>query len=496
LGGVLAGLVTIAHRSIVSEVRSLRQLTKRYITVLSPVSVTTVEESVSSDRPGEHRQDAVALSRRRLLRLSALAAVTVPAATWLGRPSGDTGGPAFARRAFVLDEGDLKAAYQAAFRAVVAEDKNVRGYFEPGREFLYRPRQLLVSHRDLGRVAKRLRQLGYRFEIDKGFAGVNRLVFDREVEIPEIVAKLRDREQWPGEAPPAVQPHHVTVGHPNIMGNPDGPPAAAGPLGAPTADRRSDGKGVVIGVCDTGIWRDAGAFHPQWLDGGYLPEVDDEDPLYKYGSVLDLQGGHGTFVAGVVRQAAPGVLFDPEPALADSGIGDEQMLVDALDRLDPRTSIINLSLGCYTQGDVPPLPIVNRLAAFGQEVVVVASAGNASASRPTWPAALPDVVAVAAVTGDGETVAPAGYSNFGPWVDACAEGERMSTYVTGRLELPGQPPIVFPGFARWAGTSFAAPYVAGRLATMITSYGYTARDARQHLLAGTPWKPDYGVFVG
>jgi subtilisin family serine protease len=436
------------------------------------------------------------MSRRRFLRFSALAAVAVPAATWVGRPEPAVAGPARDRWALGVDDGDPKAAYRAAFRAAVAEDKNVRGYFKRGREFLYRPRQLLVAPQDVERVVRRLRELGYQVTVTEGFAGVLRLVFDREVDIPRIVTQLRDQRQRPDEPPPAVQPHHVTVGHDNIMGNPDGPPVAAPPLPDPPTDHLTDGKGVLVGVCDTGIWRDAGAFHPRWLHGAYVPEPDDEDALYKYGDVLALQGGHGTFVAGVLRQAAPGVRFDPEAALADSGIGDEEMLVGAIDRLDKRTSIINLSLGCFTQDDVPPLPIVNRLARLGPDVVVVASAGNAGVNRPSWPAALPDVIAVAAVTRDGDTVAAADYSNFGSWVDACADGERTSTYVTGRLELPGQPPIVFPGFARWAGTSFAAPYVAGRLAAMMTAHGYTAAEAGKKLLAGARWQPDYGVLVG
>ena len=33
---------------------------------------------------------------------------------------------------------------------------------------------------------------------------------------------------------------------------------------------------MLVGVCDTGIWRYAGAFHPQWLYGSYSPQVDDE----------------------------------------------------------------------------------------------------------------------------------------------------------------------------------------------------------------------------
>jgi subtilisin family serine protease len=454
--------------------------------------MTTVEDSLSPDRSGDRRQHA-ALSRRRLLRLS-LQAATLPVAMWLGRPAG--AGPALARTAHILGEGDPKAAYQAAFRAFVAEDRDVRAYLKPGKEFLYRPRQLLVAHGDLGRVVKRLRQLGYQFEITRGFGEMTRLVFDREADIPGVVGILRDPKQWPDESPPVVQPHHVTIGHDNIMGNPDGPPVSTGSIGAPPADRLGEGRGVTVGVCDTGIWSEAGVFHPRWLGGSYVPEADDVDPLYQSGDSLALQGGHGTFVAGVLRQAAPGVRFDPEQALNASGIGDEEMLYDALNRLAQQVSIINLSLGCTTQDDVAPVPMTRQLAEFeGRGVVVVASAGNAHWSRKTWPAAIPDVVAVAAVTRDNEGLALADYSNFGSWVDACAEGERTSMYVPGKLELSGQPTITFSGFARWSGTSFAAPYVAGRLAAM-TGHGYTAVEARGDLLAASRWSPDYGVFVG
>jgi subtilase family serine protease len=64
------------------------------------------------------------------------------------------------------------------------------------------------------------------------------------------------------------------------------------------------------------------------------------------------------------------------------------------------------------------------------------------------------------------------------------------------MVLPGVPLTNFTGFARWAGTSFAAPHVAGRLATMMTSSGYTAIQARQQLLAAPRWRPNYGVYVG
>jgi hypothetical protein len=423
-----------------------------------------------------------ALSRRTLLRLSALTgAAAVAAIGW--SPPASAGEP-----------GDDQA-WADAFRRAVAEDKTVRVYAEPGREFLYRPGQLLVAREDTKRVASWLRAADVPFHGGRGFGGVNRLIVADDADIPALVAKLRDPDQWGRDGVPAVQPHHVIVGFDNIMGNPGSAPVAAAALAPPDPRRAGDGKGVLVGVCDTGIWRYAGAFHPLWLSGAYVPQPDDEEDLYVYADVLALEGGHGTFVAGVLRQAAPGTRFDPEPALNAAGIGDEEMLVAAIDRLDRRTSIINLSLGCFTQDDVPPLPVVNRLAAVPQGVVVVAAAGNSGGSRRTWPAALPEVLAVAAVDAVDGVPAPAKYSNFGPWVDASAIGTRTSTFVTGRA-LPELTPAAFSGFAEWSGTSFAAPHVAGRLAATMSAKGCTAVQAAQDLLAAPAWHPDYGVFVG
>jgi subtilisin family serine protease len=226
-----------------------------------------------------------------------------------------------------------------------------------------------------------------------------------------------------------------------------------------------------------------------------VPELDDEDPLYAHTDVLAPQGGHGTFVAGVVRQAAPGVRIDPEQALDATGVGDEASVVAAMARLAPEVSIINLSLGGFTQDDQPSLPLTNAVAALPATSAVVAAAGNAGTSRPVWPAALAQVVAVAAVSQGSSGVVPVGDSGRGPWVDACSFGERTSTYVEGQLPLPGRPTRIFHGFATWAGTSFAAAHVSGRLAALMTSTGLSAAAARLALLASPRWHPDYGVPV-
>ncbi|SCL39532.1 Subtilase family protein [Micromonospora pallida] len=423
------------------------------------------------------------VSRRRLVGWSVLAAAAVPLGV-LGRP-----GPAGAAES-------PDQAYQRAFLEAVAADPTVRRHTVQGREFLYRPRQLLVAPQDLARVLSRLRGWGHQVVEVAGFGGVRRLLFQQETDIPGVVTKLRDPRQWPGQPVPLVQPHHVLLGFGNIMGNPGGPPRVAAPLPAPDPARQGEGAGVTVGVCDTGIWRRAGTAHPQWLGGSYLPETDDEDALYLGGTQLALQGGHGTFVAGVVRQAAPGVRFDPEAALTPTGIGDEESLVAALGRLSSAVAIVNLSLGYFTQDDQPPLPVANALAGLPRTVAVVAAAGNAGTTRKAWPAALDQVVAVAAVSAGPTGPVPATYSGHGSWVDACAQGDRNSTYVDGELYLSGQPTLLFHGFAAWAGTSFATAHVSGRIAALMTATGLDAASAAALLVAGPVWHPDYGVLVG
>lgn len=386
--------------------------------------------------------------------------------------------------------------YERAFREMIKRNENVRLWEAPGREFLYRPGQLLVAKRDTGRVRDRLRETGYAPRPGRGFSGVDRLLLDQDAEIPTIVSDLRDLRRWkPDDRLPAVQPHHVLVGFGNIMGNPTTPPTLAAPLPDPDPYQIKEGSGVLVGVCDTGIWTEAPAYHPAWLGPGYTVEAGDDDALYTSGDQLALQGGHGTFVAGVLRQAAPGVAFDPEVALDPSGLGDEETVANALRKLDNKVSIINMSLGGFTQDNLAPLPLADALAKLDPAIVVVASAGNAGTNRPSWPAAFARVIAVAAVERQGTQVVPADYSNYGPWVDASATGEWVSTFVKGQLVLPGTEGLDFGGFAQWSGTSFAAPYVAGRLAAAMTAGGISAAQARADLLSNPKWHPDYGVLV-
>jgi subtilisin family serine protease len=95
------------------------------------------------------------------------------------------------------------------------------------------------------------------------------------------------------------------------------------------------------------------------------------------------------------------------------------------------------------------------------EVVVVASAGNDNSDKVGYPAALPYVVAVAAVDNEG---IKAGLSNYGSAVTIAAPVVKIySSYRDGR-------------FAWWIGTSQAAAFVAGEAALIKSKYPWMLVD--------------------
>lgn len=388
--------------------------------------------------------------------------------------------------------------YERAFQRLITEDKNISFHAEQGREFLYRPGQLLVAEADRTRVIDKLEQNNIDVRPGEGFAGMARLILPNNAEdIPRIVRLLRDQRNWPNERVPLVQPHHVIVGHGgNVMGNPGDRPRPTDPINAPKADDRLSG--IRVGIIDTGIAKNADGEHSDWFKNRYVKEPDDVDPAYSSGDLFGLQGGHGTFVAGVIQSAASGVAFDPEIALDHNGFGDEERLVAKIAEIGrKKPDLLNLSLGCYTEDDVASEPLRKAINDLPSEIVVVASAGNRGDQRPSWPAAFCRVTAVAAIAqnADGSLI-PACYSSFGHWVNACSVGNRTSTYLKGQWQLPGEGAATpFALWAYWAGTSFSAPWVTGRIAAVMAQDGISAAQARDKLLTGDEFHAGYGVFV-
>jgi hypothetical protein len=198
---------------------------------------------------------------------------------------------------------------------------------------------------------------------------------------------------------------------------------------------------------------------------------------------------HGLFVAGLIRDIAPGARIECLRVLNDYGVGSASVLIKALESIhnrmlktNPDTSVqgdlygkpivINLSLVTtphqedFSQlwsgddaTDHEPLTvnlhaIIQSLTALG--AVVVGSAGNDSDSRqalppllptmmqtsttrmlPRYPAAFPEVIAVGAVDGTGHAAA---YSNY-PVAPGSAQNNGIATY-GGGMPVPSFPTSV------------------------------------------------------
>ena len=213
--------------------------------------------------------------------------------------------------------------------------------------------------------------------------------------------------------------------------------------------------------------------------------ADGDQPDEDADLALDAAAGHGTFIAGLIEQGAPGTSVALRRVLHAQGDGDEVQIAAALDALpDPPSAggLLNLSFGGYAM-DHPGLLAAAVARAQDRGYVVVASAGNDGTCRPTYPAALPEVVAVGAVGPNG----PAPFSNYGPWVRACAPGvDLVSTFFAGwNGDAPvtgGTDPDDFVGWACWSGTSFAAPVVVGALAKEMAVSGIDAAEAVTRLI--------------
>jgi hypothetical protein len=297
--------------------------------------------------------------------------------------------------------------------------------------------------------------------------GLARFTMRADTDVPDLIATRFSPEGQEALAAPV----HMFRGEPNYEGGPGGAPAPVRTPPPPPA-KASHGHGVSIAVLDTGL-SSTHEWFPQetWeaLDGDIEDRLD-EDNDYE----LDAQAGHGTFIAGVIRQHAPGAHLMVGRILGSDGVCDELDLIKALRALGERTKgnhqigVLNLSLGAYTWNDRPPALLAQAIEDLGADTVVVAAAGNNHSKRVFWPAAFDSVVGVGALGSDGRVHTT--FSNHGDWVDAWALGDQVaSSFVKfdGPADEAPNADIdsdCFTGFATWSGTSFAAPRISAELA--------------------------------
>jgi archaellum component FlaF (FlaF/FlaG flagellin family) len=169
---------------------------------------------------------------------------------------------------------------------------------------------------------------------------------------------------------------------------------------------------------------------------------------------------HGTAVASVVLQFAPGAAIYSYPVVAQDGLSDAFTISNAIyQAVNDGVQIINISLGAYQ--DNPTLQAAVQ-AAYDKGVVIVASAGNEGLNNSTYPARYDTVIPAIAGSADGHS---ASFSN-----NSANHG-----FISPGVGVPG----VYPDGFQYSvnGTSFSAPLDSGLIAATMSSYNVSAQDA-------------------
>jgi subtilisin family serine protease len=351
---------------------------------------------------------------------------------------------------------------------------------------IIRKREMLVAASNAGAVEEAARRWTDRRENLEPL-GLARFTMHPDTDIADLIATQFSPEGQDALAAPV----HMFRGEPHYEGGPGSAPAPV-TTPPPAPAKASSSHAVTVAILDTGI----NAAHPWFPRSAWEavdPDVDDRldtDNDYE----LDSQAGHGTFIAGIARQHAPGAHLSISRVLGSDGVCDEVDLLEAINALRGRSAagknrigVLNLSLGAYTWNDRPPALLSQAIQRLGADTVVVAAAGNNASDRVFWPAAFDSVVGVGAQTADGRGRTP--FSNHGSWVDAWAPGDRVASSFVSFDGPDDEAPNAdidadcFTGFATWSGTSFAAPRIAAELARRAQDQKTSPRQVLPSVLA-------------
>jgi subtilisin family serine protease len=256
------------------------------------------------------------------------------------------------------------------------------------------------------------------------------------------------------------------------------------------------GEGVVVAVIDTGVdlnhpdlmsqlFVNAGEIAGNGVDddgNGYVDDVSGWD-FYSGDNTAQDGNGHGTHVAGTIAAddngsgatgVAPDATIMPVRVLGNDGSGSANSVAAGIRyAVSMGADIINLSLG----GSFSSLILSAIEYAVANNVLVVAAAGNESATTPGYPArfsaTLPSVLSVGAYTSAG---AIASFSNdVGNSGAVQVDAPGVSIYSTYAGDT----------YSRLSGTSMATPHVAGLAALALSANSnLTAAQLRSLIVEG------------
>lgn len=371
--------------------------------------------------------------------------------------------------------------------------------------YLYRKETILFRERDYNRVTAALREVlpqdgeGERPPFDTQSGPGNILVLtlpDGSPSVPDVLEQLDAR--LPRGMATAEYLLYV-CGYPCPATEPEEVPPGAAPFPAPGSNAHRcrpchgiprpecDGDDVFISIVDTGLIDEADKGHP-WLTG---VDGTPEDPYTvdaNGNTIIVPYAGHGTFAAGVARCMAPKAGIYVERAFNIAAADYETNLTFSLeDALDRNPDIFVFTFTTSTRNDQPLITFddfYERRIRYLKGMVVLAPAGNDGQGNQMWPAGYPGVISVGALSANWRNRAH--FSNYGEWVDVYAPGEDLVNAFPAGTYVCKEPPIgqqrQFAGMAKWSGTSFSTPLVAGLIAARMSATGENARQAADSLL--------------
>ncbi|MBR5236976.1 MAG: S8 family serine peptidase [Clostridia bacterium] len=295
---------------------------------------------------------------------------------------------------------------------------------------------------------------------------------------------------------------------------------------AAAREKGLSGKGVRIGVIDSGLNTAHLDLNPQNIPYGYncamvwTPNGDGtETPNWPEDAddVTDL-GGHGTMVSGIIAAqtnnnlgiagVASGASILPiKVADADGNIYLNDVFIALQVAIIEECDVINISLGDSLTDIVAGRPVVNTAAlstmqyfideALNAGIVVVAAAGNngtdgSSTTVTNYPAGCSGVISVSSVTQNADgSIAPANTSCKNDSVFISAPGGGKAT-LNGVVTTPSQTPAIYSlaknsntGLNYGTGTSFAAPQVAAAVALIREAWPTCTPAEIQAILSAT-----------
>jgi thermitase len=220
----------------------------------------------------------------------------------------------------------------------------------------------------------------------------------------------------------------------------------------------ASGNGIKVAVLDSGVDLDHPDINPKVVArANFSGAATNED---KY--------GHGTHVAGIVAAShntfgvagvCPECTILAGKVLDDRGIGSSSGLANGINwAVSNGAKVINMSIGVRASRTLETA--INN--AWSKGVVLVAAAGNGGNTSKIYPAAYPNVIAVAATDNKD---AKASFSTYGAsWVDIAAPGVNVySTFPDQDFALAG-PNNRSLSYDVGNGTSMSSPIVAATVA--------------------------------